>query len=125
MSEDVLVNETGACRYCGQAGMVRVPDGASDEEITEAVTMGCTCDEARMYQKRKKRIGKVMSYAEERFGAGSKGYYAFIAAAEAVIKGDIDQITLKAGAYSFTVMLNNEGYLAVSQKRTDTDKVKF
>lgn len=42
----------GVCRFCGQSGMIDSEhEDEPQEEVNEAVTLQCTCDKDREYQK--------------------------------------------------------------------------
>lgn len=48
-----MKSKRGTCRFCGQMKMVEVPEGLTQEEIDEEVTLDCKCDEAKAYQEKK------------------------------------------------------------------------
>ena len=63
-----LVEQTGYCRFCGQAGIVRTMQGWGEERINEDATLNCQCEAAQNYskavarkQKAKQRIKMKLS----------------------------------------------------------------
>lgn len=47
------------CKFCGQAIMTDVPDGATESECVHIGTMQCGCEAARNYQMRYERAEKA------------------------------------------------------------------
>ena len=47
------------CKFCGQAIMADVPEGATRAEREHIGTMECSCEAARNYQKRYERAAKA------------------------------------------------------------------
>lgn len=65
------------CKFCGQAIMTDVSDGATRAECEYIGTMECSCEAARNYQKRQERAAKakieldvMLSKADEESGIG-------------------------------------------------------
>ncbi len=54
-----MIETKGACRFCGQITIVKVPDDATKEEIDEKATLDCNCREACAYQNRLKFVEKA------------------------------------------------------------------
>ena len=44
-------SQTGYCRFCGQGGVVHTMMGWGRDEVNEAVTCRCQCEEAKSMQK--------------------------------------------------------------------------
>ena len=66
------------CKFCGQAILADVPEGATQAECEHIGTMECGCEEARNYQKRQDRAAKakieldiMLSKADEDSGIGA------------------------------------------------------
>lgn len=66
------------CKFCGQAIMTDVPEGATESECVHIGTMECGCEAARNYQKRYERAEKakikldvMLSKADEDSGIGA------------------------------------------------------
>lgn len=66
---DGVESQTGYCRFCGQAGMVHTLSGWSQEQVDEAVTCKCECDEAKKYAESKERVQKAKNRITELFGS--------------------------------------------------------
>ena len=81
---DGLQEQTGYCRFCGQAGIVRTMTGWSEDRINEQVTIQCQCEEAKMYAKAIERKQKAKKRVNELFGDG----------AEKPVKGKVVEILL-------------------------------
>lgn len=63
-----LVEQTGYCRFCGQAGIVRTMQGWSEERINEDATLNCQCEAAQSYSKAVARKQKAKRRVNELFG---------------------------------------------------------
>lgn len=65
---DGVESQTGYCRFCGQAGIIRPLKHWSQEDVDEAVTCRCECDEAKKYAESKERVQKAKNRITELFG---------------------------------------------------------
>ena len=81
---DGLQEQTGYCRFCGQAGIVRTMVGWSEDRINEQVTIQCQCENAQAYAKAIERKEKAKKRINELFGEG----------AEKPVKGNVVEILL-------------------------------
>lgn len=63
-----LVEQTGYCRFCGQAGIVRTMQGWGEERINEDATLNCQCEAAQNYSKAVARKQKAKQRINELFG---------------------------------------------------------
>ena len=52
-------SQTGYCRFCGQGGVVHTMMGWGRDEVNEAVTCRCQCEEAKKYAESKERVQKA------------------------------------------------------------------
>lgn len=69
---DGAESQTGYCRFCGQAGMVHALREWSQDQVDEAVTCKCECDEAKKYAESKERVQKAKSRITELFGSSAE-----------------------------------------------------
>ena len=69
---DGLESQTGYCKFCGQAGIVRTLNGWSQEDVNEAVTCQCKCEDAKKYAESKERVQKTKNRIMELFGNGAE-----------------------------------------------------
>ena len=81
---DGLQEQTGYCRFCGQAGIVRTMVGWSEDRINEQVTIQGQCENAQAYAKAIERKEKAKKRINELFGEG----------AEKPVKGNVVEILL-------------------------------
>lgn len=58
----------GACKFCGQAQAVTVPD-EFEGDLAEFVTLYCDCPEAERYQYRAKELDKATAKLVDLFGS--------------------------------------------------------
>ncbi len=62
-------SQTGYCHFCGQGGVVHTMIGWCQDEVNEAVTCRCQCEEAKKYAESKERVQKAKSRIEELFSS--------------------------------------------------------
>lgn len=64
--------QTGYCKFCGQSGIIYAPKTRSQEEVNEAATCRCECDEAKKYAESKERVQKAKNRITELFGSNAE-----------------------------------------------------
>lgn len=64
----LLVQRTGACRFCGQMATLEAPETWSDEDIDELATECCKCQEAEDYAYKKRRKERAIEAIINQFG---------------------------------------------------------
>lgn len=62
-------SQTGYCRFCGQGGVVHTMMGWGRDEVNEAVTCRCQCEEAKKYAESKEWVQKAKNRIEELFSS--------------------------------------------------------
>lgn len=85
--------ETGACIFCGQAYMF-ANVGLSSEQLNEAATEKCTCEEAKEWQWKRKRAKDVHRKVDKIFSQ-DKCLDFMQAAAEMVLLDILDKVSVK------------------------------
>lgn len=69
---DGLQEQTGYCRFCGQAGIVRTMVGWSEDRVNEQVTIRCQCENAQAYAKAIERKENAKKRIHELFGENAE-----------------------------------------------------
>lgn len=87
--------EMGACIFCGQTYMF-ANVGLSTEQLNEAATERCTCEEAKNWQVQRKRAEKVRKKTERIF-ANDKCLNFMLTSANMILSGGLDKVTVKIG----------------------------
>lgn len=64
----LLVQRTGACRFCGQMATLEAPETWSDEDIDELAVENCKCGRAGIYAGKKKRKERAKKAILDQFG---------------------------------------------------------
>lgn len=64
----LLVQRTGACRFCGQMATLEAPETWSDEDIDELAVEKCKCGRAGIYTGKKKRKERAKKAILDQFG---------------------------------------------------------
>lgn len=62
------MEQYGECKYCGAMIIIKCPAGASEEQLNEAATENCKCEQARTATQRKHEIVKARERIEKLFG---------------------------------------------------------
>lgn len=114
---DGVHEEMGACIFCGQTYMfANVSMG--EEELNEAATEKCTCNEAigwRMKRDRSRKIRKKVSeiFAEEEY------LEIMNLAADMILTGVLDKVTIKTDAgETGTISITSKGTIKIQRSRT-------
>ena len=67
MGNELILDNIGTCRFCGQAQAITPEPGKSAEELAVAA---CDCAEARRYRLRAERVTRGKEMADALFGSG-------------------------------------------------------
>lgn len=118
------MKQLGTCRFCGQENMIVVGRELSEEEIDELATMECKCQEAREYQSRKDSLNAAEAWIDAH-SWDEKTKEVFEKAAEAVVEKVVDRVTVKKDDFNYTIKMNGEGHLTISQKQTISGEERF
>lgn len=60
--------KTAACKFCGQVATIGIGDSATEEEVIEAVTEECNCEQAQIMRKLKDEAYTARKNIDEFFG---------------------------------------------------------
>ncbi len=118
------MNQMGTCRFCGQQSMIVVGKELSEEEINELATMECKCLDAREYQCRKDSVTAAEAWIDSH-DWNDETVELFKKAAGAVIDKQVDRVTVKKDDFNYTIKINGEGHLTISQKQTISGEERF
>lgn len=95
--------KTGTCRFCGQQLIVHGSEDMTAQQLEEATTMQCDCDDAKAYQETAQRRDKAKQRVKELFGEGAQNYRQPDVMLEAMFKA-VDMICDKqAKQFVFTI----------------------
>lgn len=114
---DGVHEEMGACIFCGQTYMfANVSMG--EEELNEAATEKCTCEEAKEWRMKRNRSRKVHRKVNEIFT--EEQYSEFMNLAEdMVLAGDLDKVTVKMDTgETGTISITQKGAAKIQRSRT-------
>lgn len=121
----------GACKNCGQIGMVEAPD-ISQDKIDEMVTKRCNCYESvfmREEEERKQRIRNHVANAvkgiETMFADWPEVRNLFIDKAQSVSEGTISSITVKMADSDTKASMSRKsnGSIKVTRKDSTTREI--
>lgn len=104
--------EMGACIFCGQTYMF-ANVGLGTEQLNEAATERCTCEEAKNWQVQRKRAEKVRKKTERIF-ANDKCLNFMLTSANMILSGELDKVTVKMND-------GTVGTIALTKKRQYQD----
>lgn len=63
--------QKGACRFCGQITTIDTGKNLTIEQADEQATISCTCPEAIMYRREKRRKERAIKHINELFGTSA------------------------------------------------------
>lgn len=112
--------EMGACIFCGQTYMF-ANVGLSAEQLNEAATEKCTCEEAKNWQTQRKRAEKVRKKTERIF-ANDKCMDFMMTSADMVLSGELDKVTVKMDDGTVgTIAWTKKGSIKIQRSKTIQD----
>lgn len=111
----------GACIFCGQTSILKVPESYNQEDVNNEVTKRCDCIDAKVYTKREERIAGAERAIKDLFKdlptlEDIKEY--LISAARPVAENKFSKITISKGKYTASMKPGKEA-LKISLKYTD------
>lgn len=112
--------EMGACIFCGQTYMF-ANVGLSTEQLNEAATERCTCEEAKNWQTKRNRAEKVHKKTERIF-ANDKCLNFMMMSADMVLSGELDKVTVKMDDGTVgTIAWTKKGSIKIQRSKTTQD----
>lgn len=112
--------EMGACIFCGQTYML-ANVGLSTEQLNEAATERCTCEEAKNWQVQRNRAKKVRKKTERIF-ANDKCLNFMLMSANMILSGELDKVTVKMNDGTVeTIALTKKGSIKIQRSKTIQD----
>lgn len=111
----------GVCRFCGQYGMVDSEnEDEPQEEVNEAVTLRCTCDKAREYQKWISKVEEARGNLKEiAQGVSEDIMIAAEAGLNAIAMLKISQIQIHFDTRVLKIQAKRSGSILVQMTRTE------
>ncbi len=112
--------EMGACIFCGQTYMF-TNVGLGTEQLNEAATERCTCEEAKNWQAQRKRAEKVRKKTERIF-ANDKCLDFMLTSANMVLSGELDKVQVKMDDGTVgTIAWTKKGSVKIQRSKTIQD----
>ena len=125
-----LVEETGACMFCGQIRKLQTLFGWPEDKVNEAVTEMCNCDQAIQYTAKKQQKGKAKERITELFGEESEkptfeeDVEIMNIAVDTILDRKLNSITMEIGkGLKAKISKTAKGYVKV--ERIETSKRTF
>ena len=121
----MMVEKTGACRFCGQVSTVLVPldDADNQQMIDETATNMCKCAGAVMERGKQgleQKINSVLGGDSVRYGfSGAMGEGTIEAIRQicgSVLAGNLDQVSIQACGEKIRVKLNRKGDISIKRE---------
>lgn len=112
--------EMGACIFCGQTYMF-ANVGLSTEQLNEAATEKCACEEAKEWQWKRNRAKKVHKKTERIF-ANDKCLDFMLTSANMVLSGELDKVQVKMDDGTVgTIALTKKSSVKIQRSKTIQD----
>lgn len=116
-----MAEYTGACKYCGQVQFIKGGATMTDEQITEAATLQCTCDAAQEHQKATRKANYAEANIKELFGEdGETIINALIPLAKPIAWGRIVKVSMTTEQGIKATLTAKAS--AIRVERTETNK---
>lgn len=120
-----MVQKEGVCKYCGQFGVVTVPDDYTEEMVNEEVMKRCLCPEAMEEQ----RIFGIIATAEMQI----KDFFKekeieflkdiFLKLVEPMARHRVSRTSIKTGNCTITMKRKSDG-IEIGTKTVTEEKVE-
>lgn len=121
----MMVEKTGACRFCGQVSTVLVPleDAEDARIIEETATNLCKCAAAMMERSKQgldQKIDSVLGRDSVKYGFADAMNAETISAireiCESVLAGVLGQVSIQACGEKIRVKLNRQGDISIKRE---------
>ena len=110
----------GACRFCGQMTELETIFPWTEDDCHDAATEKCSCDEAQIWTRRRKRKKNAAKMIEKKFGdkagetALSEEIRTFLnLAAEQVAEDRVDKAVVHIGRIKVTIQTTKKGGIKI------------
>lgn len=130
MNKDMLTEEHGACKFCGQMAVLQVPETWDDEMINEYATELCKCSDAQVYTSRKQRLEKAeeiidRTFTKPKMMISDQAIGTLKRASACIIAHEFESIQLRDGEVTATIAKGSDGKIVISgsYKEKDSGKV--
>lgn len=114
-----MVDRIGACVFCGQTRMVKVPEEAEENVGNREATMQCNCDEAKAYQEKVTNINVAQHFIDNELIAPDRVKEVLKELSEMVGHEQIDQAVIKLDGTTYTVK-EKKFKVSVEKKTVET-----
>lgn len=111
-----MIDRIGACVFCGQTRMVKIPADAKENEENREATMQCNCDEAKAHQEKVTNINVAQHFIDNELIAPDGVKAVLKTLSEMVGYEQIDQAVIKLGGATYTV--KEKKYKVSVEKKT-------
>lgn len=117
---------TGACKFCGQTAVIKVPEKFTQDDINQEIEKKCSCPEAKAFWKIKENIARTESAIRDLFEdkAGMDEIRnLLLGATRPLTEGKIGKIAITKGGYIGSMKPTKDG-IKISLKYTKEDSVE-
>lgn len=122
---DGLIQQTGACRYCGQIRAFHVARAWSQEDLDEEATLTCGCFESQTYRTRKESYKNAEEIIEKLFTEGNRLRWMYRIELDPALKPLLMQGLDQVAAGIITGMTVNEGRVDIRIWITGSGQIKI
>ena len=119
------VKMTGICKYCGQIGMIELPEGSTVDEANEEATRQCNCPEAIAEGGKVLKMEAAKEWASNIF-ADNKNQLAVIESSiTATFNGDMDFVNVKIGKKTHKIDRDSDGMIRIRSTYKESNEETF
>ena len=120
-----MLARKGECKYCHSMRIVNSEEEMTQQDLDRIASEECDCEGANLARKKEESMTRAFEWVENIFKpkpeALSVMHAAIIAVSEAVIK----RMSMKIGKNTYTVTMNNDGEIRISNVFKDEDTTEF
>lgn len=121
----VITEQTGFCKYCGQARIIKAPEGLSTADLNEQASDECDCEEARQQRERRAKMEAAGMWAQNMFSRENGQLQTVLCAIRSTFEGAIDYVTVKIGKKTHKIDTDSDGMIRIRSTFRDSNEETF
>ena len=120
-----VTDREGGCKFCGQIAILKAPKEWEQDKIDELATESCSCNDAKVYTKRKERLEKAEKIIHDTFSKPKmqitdQAIETLKRASACMIAREFDSLQLRCGEVTATISAG-DGKIIISGTRKEKE----
>lgn len=122
--EKKVTDREGGCKFCGQIAILKAPKEWEQDKIDELATESCSCNDAKVYTKRKERLEKAEKIIHDTFSKPKmqitdQAIETLKRASACMIAREFDSLQLRCGGVTATITMAGDGKIHIKGSRKE------